>query len=238
MTASQSVLAIENYQDTPYGNVGRALEIAGVEVVKVRAFEGEPVPASVDGYAGLVVFGGGQNALDDEGSPFLPRVCDLIRGFHQAERPVMGICLGSQLIARTFGGRNIIGRPIEFGWHDVTPTDAGRADPVFSALGDGAPLFHWHNDTFDLPPEAVHLARSRQTVNQGFRLGRSTYAFQFHFEAALPEVLDWSETFAGMIASDTPDWPERLPVEAERHAARSDTTGKALAEAWTRLLGA
>lgn len=238
MTGSLRVLAIENYQDTPYGNVGRALEAAGVEVVKVRAFEGEVLPESRDGFAGLVVFGGGQNALDDEGSPFLPKVCGLIRDFHAADLPVMGICLGSQLIARSFGGRNIIGRAIEFGWHDVTPTAAGAADPVFSALGDGAPLFHWHNDTFELPEGAVHLASSSQTQNQGFRLGRATYAFQFHFEAALPEVTDWSAGFADMIAKDTPDWPSRLPLEAAKHATRADATGKALSEAWVRLLKA
>ncbi|NBN64517.1 GMP synthase [Microvirga tunisiensis] len=230
------VLAIENYHDTPYGNVGRALADAGVEVVSVRAFAGEPLPDGIGDHAGLVVFGGGQNALDDAGSPFLPRVCELIRGFHAADRPVMGICLGSQLIARSFGGRNIIGRPIEFGWHDVTPTGAGRTDPVFSALGTGAPLFHWHNDTFELPEGAVHLATSRQTQNQGFRLGRATYAFQFHFEAALPEVLEWSQGFADTIARDAPDWTARLPAEADRHAARADATGMALASNWVRLL--
>ncbi|MEH0071522.1 gamma-glutamyl-gamma-aminobutyrate hydrolase family protein [Pannonibacter sp. Pt2-lr] len=129
------VLVIENYPLTPHGQVGRALANAGAEVTVVKAFEGEAVPLNAAGYAGLAVFGGGQNALDDEGSPFLPQICDLIRGFHAEQKPVLGICLGSQLIARAFGGRNIIGRPIEFGWHDVMPTDAGKADPVLSALG-------------------------------------------------------------------------------------------------------
>lgn len=231
------VLVIENYPLTPHGQVGRALKDAGAEVTLVKAFEGEPVPRSAENFAGLAVFGGGQNALDDESSPFLPQICDLIRDFHAAQKPVLGICLGSQLIARAFGGRNIIGRPIEFGWHEVKPTDAGKVDPVLSALGDGAPLFHWHNDTFDLPEGAVHLAASAQTPHQAFRMGHATYAIQFHFEAAEPEVRDWSRDFAGMIAGSTPDWAERLEAEIARHAPRADATGARLAANWVRLLG-
>lgn len=231
------VLVIENYPLTPHGQVGRALRDAGAEVTVVKAFEGEAVPQNAAGYSGLAVFGGGQNALDDEGSPFLPQVCGLIRGFHEEQKPVLGICLGSQLIARAFGGRNIIGRPIEFGWHEVRPTEAGKADPVLSALDEGAPLFHWHNDTFDLPDGAVHLAASDQTPHQAFRMGAATYGIQFHFEAAEPEVRDWSRDFAGMIADTTPDWQDRLETEIARHAPRADATGARLAASWVRLLG-
>jgi GMP synthase-like glutamine amidotransferase len=81
----------------------------------------------------------------------LPQEAELARSFGDAGKAVLGICLGAQLIARGFGAENVLGRPIEFGWRPVRPTEEGRLDPVVSALGEGAPVFHWHLDTFTLP---------------------------------------------------------------------------------------
>lgn len=232
-----SVLVIENYPDAPMGNVGRALDKAGIGYDIVQAHAGEPVPETREGRSGLVVLGGAQNALDDEGYPFLPDVCHLIRDFHTADKPVLGICLGSQLIARAFGAVNILGRPIEFGWHEVHSVDTASDDPIGRILAEGSPIFHWHTDTFSLPDDAVHLASSDFTLHQAFRIGRATYATQFHFEVALTEVERWSELFCEQIKDHDPDWPERLPQEAGRHAQAADRTGRAIAEAWVALLG-
>src|ERR1700693_4275512 len=95
-------------------------------------------------------------------------------------KPVLGICLGAQLVARGYGSKNILARPVEFGWKDVHPTVAGRGDPPLPAPGGGAPLFHWHTDTFTLPQGAVHLAASAMTLHQAFRIGRAVYGIQFH----------------------------------------------------------
>lgn len=231
-----SVLVIENYPDAPLGNVGRALDRAGIGYDIVQAHAGEPVPETGEGRSGLVVLGGSQNALDDEGYPFLPSVCELIRTFHDQDKPVLGICLGSQLIARAFGAENILDRPIEFGWHEVRARETVGDDPIGRILAEGSPIFHWHTDTFSLPEGAVHLASSDATPNQAFRLGRATYGTQFHFEVALPEVEIWSELFSERIKDHDPDWPERFAEEASRHAAASDRTGQAIAEAWVALL--
>ncbi len=230
------VLVIENYTATPPGAVGRALSEAGVAMDARRAFLGEPLPDGAEGHDGLLVLGGGQNALDDTDYPFLPKVVDLIRAFGAADKAVLGICLGSQLVARAYGGQNILGRPIEFGWQEVRPTEAGKADPVIGAIPEGAPLFHWHNDTFMLPPGAAHLAESDMTRNQAFRLGRAVYGIQFHFEADRTLVADWSRDLAPMIAENTPDWPERYPLDAARYGERADAAGGALAARWVGLL--
>ncbi len=131
---------------------------------------------------------------------------------------------------------NILGRPIEFGWHEVRPTPAGRADPLLSALGEGAPLFHWHLDTFTLPPGAVHLATSALTEMQAFRIGRAVYGIQFHFEADRPLVERWNDQFPEVIARHAPDWPARHPREAALHGPKSDAAGMALARAWAGLI--
>lgn len=231
------VLVIENYTATPAGAVGRVLGEKGVALDRRQAFAGEPLPEAATGHDGMIVLGGGQNALDDENYPFLPKVVDLIRRFSAADKPVLGICLGAQLVARAHGAENILGRPLEFGWRQVRPTEDGRTDPVLAGLGDGAPLFHWHNDTFTLPPGAAHLAESDMTRNQAFRIGRATYGIQFHFEADRKLVTDWSRELAGLIAADTPDWPKRMPGEMARLGPAADAAGEALAIRWSGLLG-
>lgn len=229
-------LVVENYPHTELGVLGRVAEAEGHTWQSVRAHEGEALPREIEAFAGLVVLGGAQNALADDAFPHLPRVCELIRGFHQVDKPVLGICLGSQLVARAFGGGNLLDLPVEFGWREVTPMPAGREDPVLKALGTGAPQFHWHTDTVSLPENAVHLATSAMTPVQAFRLGRATYAVQFHFETGLAEVRNWSEQFADEISAHTPDWPDRFETEAARHAAAAEETGEALSRAWLKLL--
>jgi GMP synthase (glutamine-hydrolysing) len=236
MKPAPRVLAIENYVNTPLGLVGDALAEVGVDVDLRIAWRGHPVPADADGYDGLIVLGGDQDALDDAGSPWLPTVATLSRAFGEADKAVLGICLGAQLVARGHGARNILGRPVEFGWHPVRPTAEGRDDPVVAVLGEGSPVFHWHTDTFTLPPGAVHLAESDMTEVQAFRIGRAVYGIQFHLEADSGVVERWSGQFAEMIAKFAPDWPARRPVETARHSAMADAAGAAIARTWVGLL--
>lgn len=230
------VLVIENYVGTPLGAMTPALTEAGVSLDVRQAWQGAPVPQADDGYAGLIVLGGEQSALDDADSPWLPHVARLTRQFGEADKAVLGICLGAQLVARGAGAANILGRPIEFGWHYVRPTAAGRHDPVIAALGAGAPVFHWHTDTVTLPTHAEWLAESDLTEIQAFRIGRATYGIQFHFEADRALVERWNVEFAGQIDNHTPDWRDRYPAEAARHAGDADVAGAAIARAWTGLL--
>jgi GMP synthase (glutamine-hydrolysing) len=231
------VLVIENYTGTPLGQVGTALDEAGIAADIRRTWEGASLPGDPDGYDALVVLGGEQSALDDADHPYLPAIATLTRAFGESGRAVLGICLGAQLVARGHGARNILGRPIEFGWHRVEPTAAGRRDPVLAALGEGAPQFHWHLDTFTLPPGATHLASSAMTAIQAFRIGRAVYGIQFHFEADRRLVEHWNCEFGEVIADFAPEWPARFAEEAARNAARADATGLAIARAWVKLVG-
>ena len=226
------ILVIENYPKTTLGLVGKALTEAKAECRVVRTHLGEELPETPAGYDALIMLGGAQDALDDENHPYLPEEAALARAFGEADKAVLGICLGAQILARAHGAKNILGRPIEFGWHAVRPTEAGRSDSVLSALGSGAPIFHWHLDTFTLPPGAVHLATSEQTPMQAFRIGRASYGIQFHFEAGTELVAFWTKGFADEIADCAPDWPDRHRAEAAKHGAAADVAGLALARAW------
>ncbi len=226
------VLAIENYPKTTLGLVGRALAEAGAECRLLRTHAGDALPASPEGFDALIMLGGAQDALDDANHPYLKDEAALALAFGAADKAVLGICLGAQILARAHGAENILGRPIEFGWHEVRPTEAGRSDPMLRAMGRAAPIFHWHVDTFTLPPGAVHLATSEQTRMQAFRVGRASYGIQFHFEAGTELVANWTQDFAEEIASYAPDWPDRLPAEVEKHGAAADIAGFSLARAW------
>lgn len=230
------VLVVQNYANTGLGQVGTALAEADAAVELLRADLGGDLPEGPQGYDGLVVLGGGQNALADAESPWLPRLCRLMRDFGDSGRAVLGICLGSQLLARAYGGENIIGGATEFGWREVELTPEGMEDPVLSALPAAFRTFQWHDDTFVLPRGASRLAGNLAVHNQAFRVGRAAYGFQFHFEADRPMVERWSEVFADWLAERQPDWSARRAADAARHGPEADAAGLAIARNWVRTL--
>jgi GMP synthase (glutamine-hydrolysing) len=230
------VAIVENSKITHSGQVGIALSEAGAETVTIRAYAGEPLPLFEE-YDALVVFGGEQNARDDEKHPYLPHLAALMRRFGDGDKSVLGICLGSQLLARAYGGDNLIGAAPEFGWCRIALTDHGKSDPVLSVLSEEFRSFQWHDDTFTLPPEALHLAENSSARHQAFRLGRAAYGFQFHFEANRDVVLDWITQFPDAVERKEAGWSARHEELAERHGAQSDEAGLALARAWVSTIG-
>lgn len=229
------VAIVENTRITHHGQVGVALHEAAALIDLYKPWSGQPLPQSVDADA-LVVFGGEQTALDDHTHPYLPDLARLMAGYTAMDRPVLGICLGSQLLARAFGGENHLGTAPEFGWVDVTLTDAGRADPVLSRVAQTFPIFQWHSDTFTLPEGAIHLAQSHTAQNQAFRIGRATYGTQFHFEASRSVVRDWSDTFPETIERMLPGWAASHSTLAATRGVEADNHGLTLARAWVSLI--
>jgi GMP synthase-like glutamine amidotransferase len=226
------VAVVQNYSNTGLGLIEAALSEAGAEIVQFLAFEGDRLPASPDGFDALIVLGGAQNALDDQGAPWLPALAALMRDFVVAGRSVLGVCLGSQLLARAFHADNLIGAAPEFGWRQVNLTPEGRDDPVLGVAGDSFPIFQWHDDTFTLPRHAVRLAGNDAAHNQAFRIGRAGYGVQFHFEADRRLVDEWSRSFAGTIAIRQPHWDDRRRIDAEAYGPAADAAGHAIARAW------
>jgi GMP synthase-like glutamine amidotransferase len=230
------VLVVQNYDNTGLGQIGVALEEAGAELDVRNAHLGDALPSDAGGHDAIVVLGGGQNALADDAYPYIPALLALMRDFEGRNRAVLGICLGSQLLARAYGAENLIGAAPEFGWRDVSQTEEALGDAVLGALPRKFPIFQWHDDTFTLPPNAVRLASNAAAANQAFRIGRAAYGFQFHFEADRPLVRHWNMVFAGYLADRQPDWPARFEAEAERHGPKADAAGLALARAWVAAI--
>lgn len=139
-----------------------------------------PAPGDFDG---LVVMGGSPSAYSDAG--FATRVAelDLVAAAVVSGMPVLGVCLGAQLIAHACGGEAHRGDPgLEVGWAPVTLTSPAATDPLFATVPTEFPALHWHGDTFVMPPGAVRLASSAMYENQAFRLGDRVWGLQFHIE--------------------------------------------------------
>jgi GMP synthase (glutamine-hydrolysing) len=131
------------------------------------------------------------SAYDDARFPHLSAEMKLIEAALQRNLPILGICLGAQLIARTLGARVFANHTKEIGWYDVSPSaDAGR-DPLIGEFKESEKIFQWHGDTFEIPSGAVHLATSFACGNQAFRYDAKVYAFQFHLEVDEPMILRW-----------------------------------------------
>lgn len=230
------ILVVQNFDGAGLGQIATALDVAGARVDVRHAHRGDELPASADGHDGLIVLGGVQNALADQDHPYLPDLCGLMRAFADSDRAVLGVCLGSQLLARAYGAENIIGGASEFGWRMIELTEEGREDPLFSRLPGNFPSFQWHDDSFVLPRGGTRLAGNLVAHNQAFRIRRAAYGIQFHFEADMALVEEWSGTFAAHLAERQPDWTRRHPIEAEKYGPFADSVGLAIAHAWARLV--
>lgn len=159
-----------------------------------------------------------------------------MRLFGEKDKPVLGICLGSQVLARAWGGQNLLGAAPEFGWHAVTLSEAAANDPVLAKIETSFPTFQWHSDTFTLPDKAIRMASNPAVENQCFRIGRASYGMQFHFEASRPVVEKWNADYADLINSRYPDWLPNYAALAERHGPQADAVGLEIARAWVSLI--
>jgi GMP synthase (glutamine-hydrolysing) len=229
------VAMIENTEVTHHGQVGVALHEAAALIGLWKPWADNRLP-SVDDADALVVFGGEQNACADATHPYLPALARLMAAFTQADKPVLGICLGAQLLARSCGAENHIGTAPEFGWREVTLTDAGRADPVFAGVGARFPIFQWHSDTFTLPQGGAHLATATGAAHQCFRMARATYGMQFHFEASCPVVADWTRRFPDLTEGMEPGWTAAHPARAATQGTQADAAGLQIARNWVALI--
>jgi GMP synthase (glutamine-hydrolysing) len=142
-------------------------------------------------YNGLVVLGGPMNVDDHERHPHLALEVDLIRQAIEQGLPVLGICLGAQLIAKALGAPVHANGGKEIGWCEVSATVAAQDDPLFRDFGPVEKIFQWHSDTFELPVGAVPLATSQTCYWQAFRYGATVYGFQFHLEVDEPLIERW-----------------------------------------------
>lgn len=166
----------------------------GLDIRRLDREDALPDPDYVDG---LVVMGGPLGAYEEEQFPFLRNECELLATVTRRGMPVLGVCLGAQLLAKALGAEVFPGHGVEIGCGSIELTPAGQSDALFAGVGHTLPVFNWHGDTFTLPEGAELLASSPMYQHQAFRFGRRAYGLQFHVE---PDAGTWAA------------WREHLPA--------------------------
>jgi GMP synthase (glutamine-hydrolysing) len=185
---SRKVLIVVHQEHSTPGRVGEFLCARGYELDRRCPNMGDPLPSELSDYAACVVFGGPMSANDDHLPGIRAELDWLEKHALPSGRPLLGICLGGQQIARVLGAR--VGKHcdglVEIGYYEVAPTQSGGG-----FLECPTVFYQWHTETFDIPDDAVHLARNDNFPGQAFRYDGSTYAIEFHPEMTREMVQRW-----------------------------------------------
>lgn len=169
------------------GHIDSWIRRRGHRLTLSRLYEGAKLP-DPEAFDRLVILGGPMNIHEEAAYPWLVEEKALIRAALAAGKSAVGICLGAQLLADGLGSRVYAGSHREIGWFPVRLTAAGQRTALTEGLPAVTTVFHWHGDTFDLPPGAVHLFASEACANQAFLLDNRILGLQFHLEST-PETV-------------------------------------------------
>ena len=224
------VLAFRHVPFEGVGHIGPVLEARGIGCHYADLYRAGAPDPDIAAYAGLIFLGGPMSANDP--LPYLDRERALIARAVDRGQPLLGICLGSQLIARSLGanvGRN---SEKEIGWFDLQFTEAAADDALFGGIRGPETVFHWHSDTWELPPGTQRLAWSQACRNQAFRAGRNIYGMQFHLEVTAAMIADWQAQDEN--CGDVCDLS--VPLDPQAHSARQEELSNLVFGRWCTLL--
>lgn len=214
------ILLIGHDRSETFGVAPGVLGDAGADVLEHRAGTPRSALPALDDVSGAVVFGGEMNVDQTDEHPYLVSERTLVREAVDRGVPLLGICLGAQMLARALG-REVFPAPVkEIGFTPLRPTPEAADDPLLSAFADGDMVFHWHEDTFELPPEALLLATGDEVKVQAFRVGERAWGLQFHFEVDAAELELWLEDAGEGLEERWGKAAETIRREAERYLVR------------------
>lgn len=181
------VAVIQNIDTGGVGYFGVFAQDAGLPLRTFHGYAGEELPSTLEGFSGLCILGGPMSANDD--IPYLRHTERLIRGAVSDDKPVIGHCLGGQLMARAFGARVVRSPQPEIGWLEMRTKPASNAREWFGE--NEFTIFHWHHEAFEIPVGADHLATSPWCNTQAYALGERHLGMQFHCEITPEIISDW-----------------------------------------------
>jgi len=230
------ILTLEFWPTCHLGEIAESFDAHGAAPEYHRIEEGDTLPASAEGWDGLVMLGGPQYAEDDAGYPYLADAAALACDFHDAGKPVLGVCLGSQILARALGARVHKQGWTELGFTEMTPTEAAKNDPLLAGI-EPVHIVQFHEDTFDIPPGATHLMTGANCANQAYRVGTS-YGFQCHFECSIDLWKTWLINMDDHLYQTSPSYHAHWPADFARHEQGSLEFCKLVSARWVDLVKA
>lgn len=233
------LLVFQHVAAEPLGTLDPLIRSRGHRI-RFANFERHPdAEPNVDRYRGLVVLGGPMNVEDREHRQHLRTELRAIERMLAQGKPVLGICLGAQLLAHVLGAPVQRHDESEIGWYHLDTTEAGRRDPVLAPLGDGAEVFQWHRYRFEIPQGAVHLARTGSCEPQAFRYGDNAYGLQFHLEMDEPLIERWlaNPAYRAELAESGHIGEAAIRAQTRRHIATMQTHAQAVFNNFLDLVG-
>ena len=220
------------------GYLGTVLARHSIPYRLVRIDLNEAVPGDVEDTAGLVFMGGPMSVNDP--LPWIGQELELIRTAQAQGMPILGHCLGGQLISKALGG-SVFANPVkEIGWHPVRKTSSPGAGDWVAGLPQESVLFHWHGETFSIPEGAEVILENDSCARQGFAIG-NTLALQCHVEMTAPMVGEWASLYRDELVntSATVQSQEEMTADLDTRIAAAQKVADSLYQRWLRpLLGA
>ena len=221
------LLVLQHCPVTPVGLVGDVAMSRGAQITALFPHHGDALPESLEDMDGLIVLGGPMHAAHDAGYPAFQGILSLIRACYTESIPVLGLCLGAQLIARAFGGRVYPFGGLEVGYPPVFLTEAGQSDPLFQGMAAKQHVMQMHEDTFDLPAEAVLLMQNDRCRNQVFRVGANIYGIQAHPEVTLADARNFPRDCWAAMSRHCGEEAEAVEVRVLKEIDRHFESGAA-----------
>lgn len=232
-----TVLVLQHNPCETLGIIEQVLTACGLSAEYVRAFDGQQVPKRMRGYAGLVLMGGPMSVYEQTRYPWLLDELHLLDRAVKDEAPILGVCLGSQMLATVLGAEVHRGDAPEIGWHDVRLGELAAADELWSSVAEGHatfPAFHWHSDVYDLPADGEPLASSALTPCQAFVYGRNAYGVLFHMEVTSRIVADMVAAFGDELRGAAIEG-DALLEESDERLTDLHHIGRPVFQAWATL---
>ena len=225
-----AIVILQPDPEVPAGILGTRLAERGAAVAAHELWQCTDLPESASTCDGLVVLGGSASALDGDQAALVA----VLRSRLAADRPVLGLGLGAQLLTLALGGAVRPAAAPEFGYVDLVPTPLAAGDPVLRGIGAGLPLMEWHEDGLELPEGAQPLAHCHRGRVLAFRCGPWAYGLQFHPGADVAIVRRWARLRGEQ--RNNPAVPVRIGAEIVRHQERAERFGRSVADGWLGLV--
>jgi len=230
-----AIWVIQHIHCETLGTIAEALDREGITIQFVRVFAGEQIPKEMGAAAGLIVMGGPVGVYEQDRYPFFRDEICLIEQALTEKKAILGVCLGSQLLAAVLGAKVAKGKQKEIGWYPVTLSRAAMADPLWKGIESPFTAYHWHGDVFEPPRGAEALALSALTPCQAFRYGKNAYGFLFHMEVTEKIIQEMVQTFADELRDENISGRQITEI-AESYLPRLREVGEIVFGRWASLV--